>query len=166
MLRLRPYKKEDAGRIVTWVADHDGFSAWCADQLDWPLTEASLEKCRLALEEQSDRWLMTALDEEGKAVGFLMMSRADYGKNSLHLGMIIVDPACRGQGLGTAFLKLVLSYARDSMGMERVTLRVFGHNAAARACYRKVGFRETGLERGRFPHGEERWDCYTMEARL
>ena len=37
MLRLRPYKKEDAGRIVTWVTDHDGFSTWCADLLDWPL---------------------------------------------------------------------------------------------------------------------------------
>ena len=166
MLRLRPYKKEDAGRIVTWVTDHDGFSTWCADLLDWPLTEASLEKCRLAFEEQSDGWLMTALDEDGQAVGFLMMTRADYRKNSLHLGMIIVDPACRGRGLGTAFLKLVLSYARDILGMERVTLRVFAHNAAARACYQTAGFRETGLELGFLPHGEERWDCYSMEALL
>ena len=46
MLRLRPYKPSDAAKIVAWVSDWDGFSAWCADLLDWPLTEASLEKLR------------------------------------------------------------------------------------------------------------------------
>lgn len=165
-LRLRPYKKEDAGRIIAWVADHRAFSLWCADLLDWPLTEASLEKCRLDFEDQADRWLMTALDEGGQPVGFLMMTRADYRENRIHLGMIIVDSARRGQGLGTAFLKLALAYARDILGMERATLRVFAQNAAARACYQKAGFRETGLEKGRLRHGTELWDCYDMEARL
>ena len=166
MLRLRPYKPADAGRIVTWVTDRDAFSAWCADLLDWPLTEASLEKCRRDFDGREDRWLMTALDEEGVLAGFLMMSRADYAGDSIHLGMIIVDSARRGQGLGAAFLRLVLAYARDILGMKRVTLRVFAHNAPARACYEKVGFRAVSLERGGFPHGAERWDCYTMETLL
>lgn len=166
MLRLRPYKMSDARRIVTWIADHDAFSAWCADKLDWPLTEASLEKCHAEFAERDDSWLMTALDETGVPVGFLMMTKADYAANSLHLGLIIVDPARRGQGLGTAFLGLVLSYARDILGMKRVTLRVFDHNTAARACYRKVGFREVSLEKESFPHGEVSWDCWNMEALL
>ena len=34
MLRLRPYKPSDAAKIVAWVSDWDGFSAWCADLLD------------------------------------------------------------------------------------------------------------------------------------
>lgn len=166
MLRLRPYKMSDARRIVTWIADHDAFSAWCADKLEWPLTEASLEKCRAEFAGRDDSWLMTALDESGIPVGFLMMRKADYNAGSLHLGLIIVDPARRGQGLGTAFLRLVLSYARDILGMKRVTLRVFDHNAPAKACYRKVGFREVSLDRGCFPHGAARWDCWNMEALL
>src|SRR5699024_7920861 len=44
MLRLRPYKPMDAGRIVTWVEDRDTFSAWCANHMDWPLTEAVLQE--------------------------------------------------------------------------------------------------------------------------
>ena len=79
-LRLRPYKKEDAGRIIAWVPDHRAFSLWCADLLDWPLTEASLEKCRLDFEDQADRWLMTALEEGGQPVGFLMMSKVPVGR--------------------------------------------------------------------------------------
>lgn len=98
MLRLRPYKMSDARRIVTWIADHDAFSAWCADKLDWPLTEASLEKCHAEFAERDDSWLMTALDETGVPVGFLMMTKADYAANSLHLGLIIVDPARRDRG--------------------------------------------------------------------
>ena len=166
MLRLRPYKMSDARRIVTWIADHDAFSAWCADKLDWLLTEASLEKCHAEFAERDDSWLMTALDETGVPVGFLMMTKADYAANSLHLGLIIVDPARRGQGLGTAFLGLVLSYARDILGMKRVTLRVFDHNAPAKACYRKAGFREVSLDRACFSHGTECWDCWNMEALL
>lgn len=166
MLRLRPYKPADAGRIVTWVKDRDAFSAWCADLLDWPLTEASLEKCRSDFDGKDDRWLMTALDEAGTPVGFLMMTRADYAADSIHLGMIIVDSARRGQGLGTAFLRMVLTYARDILGMKRVTLRVFDHNAAAKGCYQKVGFREAALDRGAFPHGDTFWDCWSMEALL
>lgn len=92
MLRLRPYKPSDAAKIVAWVSDWDGFSAWCADLLDWPLTEASLEKLRLEFEREADRWLMTALDKSGTPTGFLMMTRADYQANSIHLGLIIVDP--------------------------------------------------------------------------
>ena len=92
--------------------------------------------------------------------------RADCAQNSMHIGMIIVDPARRGQGLGTTFLRLILAYARDVLGMRRVTLRVFAHNTAALACYRKVGFQEVSLERACFPHGSERWDCWNMEALL
>lgn len=112
-LRLRPYKPMDTRYIVTWVNDHDTFSAWCADYLDWPLTEASLEAFCHAFDGQEDRWLMTALDERGVPVGFLMMSQADYAGNRIHLGLIIVDSSRRGQGLGTALLRLVLDYARD-----------------------------------------------------
>ena len=166
MLRLRPYKPMDAGRIVTWVEDRDTFSAWCANHMDWPLTEAVLQEFCGTFESQEDRWLMTALDEKGVPVGFLMMSQADYAGDSIHLGLIIVDSRRRGQGLGTALLRLVLSYARESLGMKRVTLRVFDRNAAARACYRKAGFREVSLDRGCFPHGAERWDCWNMEALL
>lgn len=165
-LRLRPYKPMDTRHIVTWVKDHDTFSAWCADYLDWPLTEASLEAFCHAFDGQEDRWLMTALDERGVPVGFLMMSQADYAGNRIHLGLIIVDSSRRGQGLGTALLRLVLDYARDILGMQRVTLRVFDHNTAARACYRKVGFREVSLEKESFPHGEVSWDCWNMEALL
>ena len=166
MLRLRPYKLADAGSVVTWIGDWDGFSAWCADLLDWPLTEASLEKCRLAFEGETDRWLMTALDRAGTPAGFLMMTRANYETNAIHLGMIVVDPARRGQGLGAELVSLALRYARDILGMERATLRVFAHNAAARACYRRCGFRETEVERASFPHGAVRWDCISMEADL
>lgn len=166
MLRLRPYKPMDAKRIITWVEDRAVFSAWCADHLDWPLTEASMQRFCAAFDSQEDRWLMTALDEGGVPVGFLMMNQADYPGDSIHLGLIIVDSARRGRGLGADFLGLVLAYARDILGMKRVTLRVFDHNAAAKACYRKVGFREVSLEKGCFLCGTERWDCWNMETLL
>ena len=165
MLRLRPYKPSDAAHIAAWVADRDTFSAWCGDKLEWPLTAGSLEKHQATVAGR-DGWLMTALDETGAPMGFFSAIQADYTRNTVHLGTIIVDPARRGQGVGTALLRLALAYARDILGMERATLRVFDHNAAAMACYRRVGFQAVSLERGCFLHGAERWDCWSMETLL
>ena len=117
MLRLRPYKPSDAAKIVAWVSDWDGFSAWCADLLDWPPDRSVPGKAAAwEFEREADRWLMTALDKLGTPTGFLMMTRADYQANSIHLGLIIVDPARRGQGFGQEMVSLALRYAQEILG--------------------------------------------------
>lgn len=103
MLRLRPYKMSDARRIVTWIADHDAFSAWCADKLDWPLTEASLEKCHAEFAERDDSWLMTALDETGVPVGFLMMTKGGLRRQFPSPGADHRGPGPQGTGAGHRF---------------------------------------------------------------
>ncbi|SFE74987.1 GNAT family N-acetyltransferase [Blastococcus tunisiensis] len=54
-----------------------------------------------------------------------------------------VAPAHRGRGIGTAGTAAVVEYARASIAPV-VSLYVNDFNAAARASYRKVGFREVG----------------------
>jgi predicted GNAT family acetyltransferase len=54
-----------------------------------------------------------------------------------------VAPAYRGRGIGTAGTAAVVEYARASIAPV-VSLYVNDFNAAARAAYRRVGFREVG----------------------
>ena len=54
-----------------------------------------------------------------------------------------VAPAHRGRGIGTAGTAAVVEYARAALAPV-VSLYVNGFNVAARAAYRRVGFREVG----------------------
>ena len=54
-----------------------------------------------------------------------------------------VAPAHRGRGIGTACTAAVVEYARGAFAPV-VSLYVNDFNAAARAAYRRVGFREVG----------------------
>jgi predicted GNAT family acetyltransferase len=55
-----------------------------------------------------------------------------------------VAPAHRGRGIGTAGTAAVVEYARTAIAPV-VSLYVNDFNQAARAAYRRVGFREVGL---------------------
>ncbi len=65
----------------------------------------------------------------------------------LEIVNVAVDPALRGQGLGTRLLRFFLDRARG-LGATRAVLEVRAGNAPALALYRGQGFEEIGLRRG------------------
>ena len=95
-----------------------------------------------------------------------MMRKADYEKNSIHFGFIIVSPQMRGRGVGKAMVSQALKYAGEILGMERATLGVFENNPAARHCYEAAGFEAEELSTETFSlHGTD-WAVVNMAARL
>ena len=69
-------------------------------------------------------------------------------------------------GVGTALLRQLIEFARDTAKAEMIQLDVRSDNAPAIALYRKFGFVKTGT----FPHmikiGERYADCDTMVLHL
>lgn len=162
MLRLRPYKAQDARYVADWICGPVEFSKWCANRLEYPLTEKGLQELQTRIENDEKAWLFTALEPQGVPVGFFMMRKADYTSNSVHLGFIVINPRHRGKGYGKEMLVLALRYAFDILGMDRITLRAFGNNEAARRCYKGLGFVDEGCDRDfEFAPGQW-WECYSM----
>jgi [ribosomal protein S18]-alanine N-acetyltransferase len=78
---------------------------------------------------------------DGKLVGYLICARyADVW----HLMNIAVDPAVRGQGVGTALLEQMVARAGEDAAY---TLEVRPSNATAIALYERFGFRSAGTRR-------------------
>jgi ribosomal-protein-alanine N-acetyltransferase len=78
---------------------------------------------------------------DGKLVGYLICARyADVW----HLMNIAVDPADRGQGVGTALLEQMVARAGEDAAY---TLEVRPSNATAIALYERFGFRSAGTRR-------------------
>jgi putative acetyltransferase len=82
------------------------------------------------LQHVAEVWLA---EEAGQAVGFV-------GTNENRIGMLFIDPAFQGKGMGTALLEHIrVRYGRP------LCLDVNEQNHAARAFYEKYGFCQCGF---------------------
>ena len=166
MLKLRPYRAEDAEAIVTWTGDEYAFRQWCADRFDhYPITAEDMNRQYTEACRTGRFFPLTAEDENGPA-GHLIMRYPDETGTVLRFGFVILDPARRGKGQGKEMLRLALDKAFGEMKAEKVTLGVFENNPAAYRCYRAAGFREAPAERkGYYTIFGEQWGCLEMEKR-
>ncbi len=164
MIRLRPWKKEDFKELLEWFSDEESFSKWSAGKFEWPLTMEQLLDYYERFEKEERGWILAALDDDGRLAGHLLMRKADYEKNSIHFGFIVVSPGMRGTGAGKAMVKQALAYAGRILGMRRATLGVFENNPAARRCYESAGFAAEGITRDAFRYREESWAVIEMAA--
>ncbi|MBN3928279.1 GNAT family N-acetyltransferase [Streptomyces verrucosisporus] len=97
------------------------------------------------------RFLVAEL--EGRPVGHVKLVRPTPLESNGHVRQIqgpAVDGTVRGRGAGRALLRAATAGARRR-GASRITPRVPGHNAPARALYASEGFAVEGVLPGEFP---------------
>ena len=156
MLRLRPYKKDDADAVVSWSKDARSFYQWSAGVMgDYPIT---LERFSFV----DSLMAFTALDEE-KTIGFFALRNPGGKIDELRIGFVILDPKLRGLGKGKEMLKLAVKYAFEIYGAKRVSLGVFENNEPAYHCYKAAGFEDVILEETEtYKVLNEEWKCKEM----
>lgn len=71
----------------------------------------------------------------------------------VYLGMLTVDPALQGEGLGKKLLAAAEDYARSDLGATRMEMQVFTRRRELLAYYDRRGYHPTG-ERRPFPYAE------------
>lgn len=162
MLRLRPFKMSDAKYLMKWFTAERSFKMWSAGKFDYPLSEVQLKKYKDMYEEDEFGWIFIALDDKGTPVGHLLMRMANYEKNSIHFGFIVVDASMRGKGYGSEMVRLAVQYAFEILKVKKVTLGVFDANPGAKACYKKVGFITESYNPAVFIYKDEKWGIYNM----
>ncbi|WP_225102298.1 GNAT family N-acetyltransferase [Streptomyces sp. CoH27] len=88
----------------------------------------------------------------GRIVGYVRLARPTPLASNAHVlqiqGLAVADEA-RGQGIGRALIRAAVAQARGR-GARRLSLRVLGHNAPARALYASEGFAVEGVQPGEF----------------
>ncbi|MFE5188096.1 GNAT family N-acetyltransferase [Streptomyces sp. NPDC056628] len=88
----------------------------------------------------------------GRVVGYIRVVPPTRLASNAHVrqiqGLAVADEA-RGHGVGRALIRAAVEEARRQ-GARRLTLRVLGHNAPARALYASEGFVVEGVLPGEF----------------
>ncbi|MFC5668141.1 GNAT family N-acetyltransferase [Kitasatospora misakiensis] len=113
-----------------------------------------------------DQFLLALLDD--RLVGYVRVASPTPLASNRHVRQIqglAVDTAARGRGIGVALVEAACGAAREQ-GARRITLRVLGHNAPARALYERCGFVVEGSLAEEFLIGDVYVDDIWMARRL
>ena len=133
---LRPHRPGDMGWVVERHAalyhEQDGwgaaFEALVAEIVRDFLNnfDAEREHCWIA-------------ERDGQRLGCVFLVKQN--NTAAKLRLLIVDPSARGTGLGRRLVEECIAFAR-AKGYRKLVLWTHAHLTAARAIYRKTGFRK------------------------
>jgi GNAT superfamily N-acetyltransferase len=134
---LRPHRIGDLG----WMIHRQGILY--NRQFGWNIGFESLiagiynEFQRAPLSPPRNLWVA---EQNGSIVGSIFVMPSEGLPGSAQLRMLYVEPAARGQGVGTVLVAQAVSFARDN-GYRRMRLWTHTVQESARRIYAAAGFR-------------------------
>ena len=141
---LRPWREED---IAPAVAGHDEeLARW----FGWPVDGPTYERHRQAVEEwrqayaEGRRVVAFAVEAEGEVVGSVEVRAVGHDTGSLSWALYAGH---RGQGFATRAVRLLVDYAIDALGMQRVEAEVDVANERSLRVATRAGLRREGVKR-------------------
>ena len=172
-VRLRPVEERDLPNFVRWLADPE-VTRWLGDLEGAPSLEDEQEWYENKRGDPDN--VLWAIDGPGGRLIGTIELRVSPRQRRAEMGVAIQDKTQWNQGYGTQAVGLVLDYAFDDLGLNRLQLTCDEDNARAIRCYEKCGFQREGLLRqhrlveGRFGNTlimsvlKEDWDAARRPA--
>ena len=162
---LREFQESDAEYIVNWIGNEREFRMWCADRYEkYPIAAEDIINNYRRCSENGGFFPLTAVNEEGRPIGHIIIRYTDIEKKTVRYGFVIIDSSLRGKGAGREMLMLAEKYAAEFLKAEKITLGVFEENTSALKCYAESGFVPTE----QFEYVQiayEKWTCLELEKK-
>lgn len=140
---LRERREEDETLLYELAADLDTWELR-GPEAPRPLTRAEFHE--QFTEAPAPNASLFAITVEDRLVGRCSLFHEDTLARHAEVGIGLL-PGVRGRGYGTDALRVLVDFAFTRRNLRRVHLGTVATNAAALACYRKVGFVEEGRMR-------------------
>jgi RimJ/RimL family protein N-acetyltransferase len=146
--RLRPAAEDDLAYLVELasrpeVADFlAGVSPWAEDEV-----RAAIEAAREDPVAQARLVLEVADAGAWRRSGALAFAVANRRSRIAYLFGVMIDPACRGRGLGERATRSLALHLVRQLGYHRVQLEVYGFNERALRLFERAGFVREGVRR-------------------
>lgn len=87
---------------------------------------------------------------DSDATGMVSLHDIDYINRNSMFGIYVAEKMNNNKGVGTKATRLILDFAFNGMGLNRVGLEVLETNMNAIHLYEKVGFVKEGVKRSAF----------------
>ncbi|MBN8591729.1 MAG: GNAT family N-acetyltransferase [Anaerolineae bacterium] len=149
---LRTAVPDDAQSIIDYLgalAD-EPYNNTSLSPGERPYTLEAERKIIVDMEAAPNSLMLLAVDPQGQMVGLATLaggSRAAVYHTAV-IGLSL-RPEWRGQGIGTELMRGLIDYARQGGVLKRLELLVLTSNERGIHIYRKLGFVEEGIHKGR-----------------
>lgn len=147
-VRLRAIERSDLPTFVRWLNDPEVIENLylyvpmsLGQEEDWYVRtlQRPVEEQPLAIEAK--------VDKEWKAIGTLAFEGINWHDHSSEIGIAIGDKSFWNKGCGTDALRLLIRYGFQTVGLNRIWLRVYENNQRGIHAYLKAGFVHEGVMR-------------------
>lgn len=149
---LREQRAEDAKFFAHWFNQPKiMFQCGFAEPTDEEKERTNI----LVNHKREDALWFTITDLEGNIIGETGLLRMFPAWRCTDLSIIIPDPKMQRKGYGSEAIRIMLDLAFRRYEMNRVSIGVVALNTNALAFYKKIGFKEEGIqEQGYYYNGE------------
>jgi RimJ/RimL family protein N-acetyltransferase len=96
-------------------------------------------------------------------IGTVNLHQINHKHRKANMGIMIGEPAMRGQGLGTEAVELIVDFGFNALNLNSIWLTTYEFNIAGRTAYRRAGFSEVGRRRQCRFHAGRFWDEIHMD---
>ena len=161
-LRLRPFVKHDIPELKAWFDTEEEVLLWAGASLQYPVRDSDLKaliKRHRGPDPTHEVWAI--IDAGNHVIGHLQIWYNQRLRQAT-LGRIAIAPSQRGNGLANPCLQLAKAQAFSRSWVNRIELRVYDHNTAAIAAYKRAGFTYEGTRRQSTPIGRVFWNTDVM----
>jgi diamine N-acetyltransferase len=159
-LTLRRLTRADLPHIRRWLEDETLRGEIGATA---PMSERDAEEWFDRVEADGSRvWYVVVLDEDDRVVGEAGLLRVNPKWRTSDMTVIIGEEEDRSRGYGTEAGRLILDLAFNYFGLHRVAIGVVGFNDAALRFWKRLGFREEGVQRDGYFHDGRFYDFVMM----
>ena len=153
--RLRGIEREDIPRYVEWLNDPEVIQGL---SLSVPLSmmqeQSWFDDLRNRPNEEHPLGIEIQTPGGWTMIGNISLMKIEWKERQAEVGIFIGDKRYWSQGFGRDAMVLMLRYAFNSLGLNRVYLRVFETNPRAIHSYEKAGFVHEGrLRQAHFQDG-------------
>jgi RimJ/RimL family protein N-acetyltransferase len=162
-IQLREWRDEDLDDLVVLLDDPD-IARWTPMPSPFDL-EAGIAYLKRARQSRTSgqRIQLVITTDGGRPLGEVMLFGVDAGLREAELGYL-VGAQHRRRGLAASSLSLLSGYARSTLHLSRLLLRIDAENAASCAVARRCGYQLTGeppiLQEG--PYGPSSLDTWEL----
>ena len=143
---MRRHARANYGLYAAWYGDPEiwHLTSWAPSPLNRSAVEKLFEDRELSPVDDS---FAIHVKDEDEPVGVISLMNISDANESAELSVIVGHPDDRHRGYGTEAIELLLRYAFEELGLNRVALSAFDFNGEAIAAYEKLGFAVEGRYR-------------------
>ncbi|MBR2569260.1 MAG: GNAT family N-acetyltransferase [Paenibacillus sp.] len=157
---LRPVEVEDSEAYYGTIYDADvrrltgTKAAFSKHQVTHHLEAKGLDSSSILL------WIIRK--DTNEPIGDIELQDINGMNRSAGIRIAIHDHAHQGKGHGSEALRLMLDYAFGIANLHRVELNVFAYNERAIHVYKKIGFKQEGVQRDALFYNHRYYDSILM----